>query len=650
MVDSPSPFGAPCTSTRPSVIAALTLALAASVVPVQAATESRVVPHAFVSATAVRPGGTFRVAVHLSIDAAWHVQANPPSEESFIATTLTLDPAAGLAPGTVRYPEGTRLDAPALGGTLLVFNDGVVFGAEVRVAPDAAPGERVLRGKVTFQACDDHTCLFPKSVELTFPIRVDPAAVASAGDENPEIFRALATLLPAAETEAPPGGGHPPPPTHAQAPKPTVAAGAAEPAVPATGVAASASPAEASESAGADVAAAIASRGFLLWLLGVFALGLGLNLTPCVYPVLAVTLTYFGRQEGTAGSRAVRAVAYASGIMATFTALFLIAGLSGELFGAWLQNAWVLAALAVVLIALALANFGLYEIQAPAFLRNRVAGGKTGVVGALLMGLAMGIVAAPCVGPLIGGLLLWAGQQRDLGAALAAGLALSGGLGLPYVFLGIFSGSLSSLPRSGDWLKWVEHAMGCVLLGVALYFLAAILPPTWFLPAFALLIAASGIWLGLLDANGRASRPLWFIRGVVFTAALGVAVGLVRLERTDGIEWRDYSSAAVAAAAAAHQPALVEFTAAWCVPCRVMEYGAFKDARVIAESRRFVRLRIDLTGAQDPASLEGVKRYEVAGPPVLVFLGPDGTELRDLRVVEAIGGDELLSRMQRVPR
>ena len=630
----------------------MTLALAASLVPVQAATESRVVPDAFVSAMAVRPGGTFRVAVHLSIDAGWHVQANPPSDEMFIATSLTLEPKADLAPGTVHYPEGTKLDAPALGGTLLVFNDGVVFGAEVRVAPDAAPGDRVLQGKVTFQACDDHTCLFPKSVALTFPIRVDPAAAASAGGKHPEIFGALAPLLPAAESGARTGGGNAPPPSRGEAPRPMATSGAddAEPAVPETAAPESPPRAQAPESAGADVAAAIASRGFLLWLLGVFALGLGLNLTPCVYPVLAVTLTYFARQEGTAGSRAVRAIAYASGIMATFTALFLIAGLTGELFGAWLQNPWVLAALAGVLIALALANFGLYEIQAPAFLRNRVAGGKTGVVGALLMGLAMGIVAAPCVGPLIGGLLLWAGQQRDLGAALAAGLALSGGLGLPYVFLGIFSGSISSLPRSGDWLKWVEHAMGCVLLGVALYFLAAILPATWFLPAFALLIAASGIWLGLLDANGRASRPLWFLRGVVFTAALAVAVGLVRLERTDGIEWRDYSSAAVAAAAAAHQPALVEFTAAWCVPCRVMEYGAFKDPRVIAESRRFVRLRVDLTGAQDPGSLEGVKRYEVAGPPVLVFLGPDGTELRDLRVVEAVGGDELLRRMQHVPR
>ncbi|MGD8376464.1 MAG: cytochrome c biogenesis protein CcdA, partial [Acidobacteriota bacterium] len=509
----------------------------------------------------------------------------------------------GLTVDAVRYPEGEVLDAPALGGNLSVYNDGVVFGATAQVAPDLPEGAQVLRGSVIYQACNDRTCLFPKTVSLEFPVSI--ARSAAAAPLHPEIF---AVLDGAATTGA---GGD----------------------------------VDAAPEAGSTVAAQIASRGFTLWLLGVFVLGLALNLTPCVYPVIAVTLSYFGRQGGGGGGQLLRATAYAAGIAATFTALFLVAGLTGQMFGAWLQSPWVLGGLAAVLVVLALSNFGLFEIQAPAALRNRVAGGRTGVVGALGMGLAMGIVAAPCVGPLIAGLLLWVGQQGDVGNALLVGIALSAGLALPYVLLGMFSGSLAAMPRSGQWMEWIKHAMGFILLGVALYFLASFLPQGWFLPSFAVLVAVAGIWLALLDRAGRGNRVLRVVRTLVLVGALVAAALLVRLEGREGIDWEPYTPQAVAEAAVEGRPVLIEFTAAWCFPCRVLENGPFKDPAVIAASEGFRRLRVDLTG-EEPGALEAVERYHVPGPPVMVFLDAEGRERADLRMIEAVDAAELLDRMR----
>jgi thiol:disulfide interchange protein DsbD len=199
-------------------------------------------------------------------------------------------------------------------------------------------------------------------------------------------------------------------------------------------------------------------------------------------------------------------------------------------------------------------------------------------------------------------------------------------------------------------MEWVKRLMGFVLFGVALYFFSPLLPDGWFLPAFALLALAAGIWLALLEGSGRGTHAMWFLRGATFTVALLAAVFLLRLGGTAGIDWQPYSSAAIESAAARGEPVIIEFTADWCVPCKVMEYGAFKDPEVVQQSRRFVRLRVDLTHQEEPTAVEAIERYQVAGPPTLVFLGPDGKEVRRLRVLETVDADELLTRMRGVPR
>ena len=140
-----------------------------------------------------------------------------------------------------------------------------------------------------------------------------------------------------------------------------------------------------------------------------------------------------------------------------------------------------------------------------------------------------------------------------------------------------------------------------------------------------------------------------FAKGMTVTSAAVAIYVLFSVAQAVGIEWQPYSTGAVDRAASDGRPVMIEFTADWCLPCRVMEYGAFKNADVIQEAGRFVRLRVDLTHQEDPTAVQAVERYQVAGPPVIIFLGGDGGELVDLRVLESMDPDDLLERMRGVP-
>jgi thiol:disulfide interchange protein DsbD len=149
----------------------------------------------------------------------------------------------------------------------------------------------------------------------------------------------------------------------------------------------------------------------------------------------------------------------------TYSILGTVAALTGSLFGSALQNPLVLLLIAFVLVALSLSMFGVYEIKMPAFF-TRIAGQSSqGILGAFLMGLTVGILAAPCIGPFIIGLLSYVGQKGDPVLGFWTFFVLALGMGTPFIFLGILSGSLNRLPRSGEWMVWVKRIFGFVMLG-----------------------------------------------------------------------------------------------------------------------------------------------------------------------------------------
>ena len=216
----------------------------------------------------------------------------------------------------------------------------------------------------------------------------------------------------------------------------------------------------------------------MVWtMLGIFMGGMALNLTPCVYPIIPITVSYFGGKSGQGRGRLlVHGLLYLAGLAVTNSALGVLAALTGGLMGALLQNPLVLVAVAAILVFFATSLFGFWELRLPGSLTQAASKSYAGYFGSLFMGLTLGVVAAPCIGPFVLGLLTWVASMGSPWLGFLVFFTLSLGLGLPLFILALFSGSLERLPRSGEWMLWVRKLMGWVLLAMAAYFIRPLLP------------------------------------------------------------------------------------------------------------------------------------------------------------------------------
>ena len=386
----------------------------------------------------------------------------------------------------------------------------------------------------------------------------------------------------------------------------------------------------------------IEGSGYALTFLWVALLGLALNLTPCVYPLISVTVAFFGGATGAAGRPVVRALAYVLGICLTFSGLGVAAALTGSMFGAALQRPAVLAAIALVLIVLAASNLGLYSFRVPAPLMRRVGRVGEGVLGAFFMGLTMGIVAAPCIGPIVVALLLFVGSRQSAALGFALFFTLALGMGAPYVGLAAAAGRLRRLPRSGPWLEWVERAFAFLLLGLAVYFLAPLLRPGTVRAAYAFLGVAAGIVLGFLTPGGR--RTARWSRQLAGLVLVVVSLGwLISADAGSPITWVPFSEEALARATAAGRPVLIDVGADWCLPCREMERTTFRDPAVVRTANAFATLKIDAT-AGDERVQTILQRFNVPGVPTYLLLDASGRERR--RFVGAVAAQDMLGAMR----
>ena len=438
----------------------------------------------------------------------------------------------------------------------------------------------------------------------------------------------------------------------------------------------SVSTASASESS--QIAALFKDGNPALVLLSFFGFGLLLSLTPCVFPMIPI-LSGIIVNHGHAVSHLrafVLSLAYVLGMALTYAAVGVAAGFSGTLLSSALQNAWVLGGFALVFVVLSLSMFGLYELQMPSALQSRVSDTANRQGGSLpaiaLMGALSALIVGPCVAAPLAGALLYIAQTGNAVLGGAALFVMSLGMGAPLLLVGAFSRSL--LPKSGPWMEGVKKFFGVIMLATALWLVSPVIPLWLQMLCWALLMVIPAIYLHALDplpphahgwqrlgkglgvillVGGAAMligvlggakdplQPLGFLRGGM--AAESPAPTFERVASIERLEAR------LTASKSAGKPVMLDFYADWCVSCKEMERFTFGDPKVAARLKQFVLLQADVT-ANSAADLALLKRFDLYGPPGIIFWDAKGHQQDDLRVIGFQSAEQFLPTLERVLR
>ena len=415
------------------------------------------------------------------------------------------------------------------------------------------------------------------------------------------------------------------------------------------------------------------SGGAWATILAFFGAGLLLAFTPCVLPMVPILSGIIvGEGQITRPRAFALSLAYVLGMAVTYTAIGIAAALSGTLLSSSLQNAWVLGGFAIVLAALSLSMFGLYELRLPSFMitplstaQGGLRGGK--IASVALMGTLSAAIVSPCVAAPLAGALLYIGQTGDTVLGGAALFSMAAGMGAPLLLIGISGAAF--LPKSGPWMNAVKYFFGVLLLAMAIFMVSPVLPSAAHLALWSALLIGVAVFLGALDSLSPEAPPIARLAKTLGILALiaGVAQGYGALSgATDPLQPivsvkanRDAPTQTVrfeelrtlaeldSRIESARTPVMLDFSAAWCVACKEMDRFTFSDPRVQARLAGIRLLRADVTHntADDKAML---KRFRLFGPPGIIFFDNEGRELTEARVIGYQPADKFLTTLDRI--
>ncbi|MGK9367598.1 protein-disulfide reductase DsbD family protein [Melioribacter sp. Ez-97] len=528
------------------------------------------------------PNSNYKFAVKLNISEEWHINSNNPNEDFLIPTRiLSEDPRFQFA--KIVYPEAKELKFEFSDKPVSVFDGTIYIGALLRIDAALEEGDYRIPIKITYQACNNQSCLPPSSLTDTLLVKVVKEN-APAAELNSEIFKNIDFGKTSIE-----------------------------------------------ENNDNTIASTLESSGLLLSLLFVFLGGLALNLTPCVYPLIPITVGYFGGQsEGRTGRLFLLGSLYVLGMALTYSVIGVVTALSGAVFGSLLQNTIVIIVIALLFVILSLSQFGVYEFKLPDSWVMKAGGAKSGYFGAFFMGLTMGIVAAPCIGPFVLGLVTYVAAKGDPVYGFWLFFVMALGLGLPYLFLALFSGKIKSLPRAGDWMEGVKHVFGFLLLGMAVYFVAPLFPKEinlYFLPVFGIVAA---LILLVFDKTANNIKGFRIFKTIFSIVVLALSVYSLLPADKPELPWEKFSEEKYQASLDNGEKMIIDFYADWCIPCKELEAITFADAKVAEKMKEFKLFKVDMTQTISEETEKLRNKFNIVGMPTVLIIDSSGREVKRL--------------------
>jgi thiol:disulfide interchange protein DsbD len=591
----------------------------------------------------VRSGEGAQVVLTARIEKGWHLYSLTQPPGGSLPTSIELLPGAVLkSAGKPVQPTFIKKPNPAFKITDELYEKGVSFGIPVTVTGKS--GKQSAKVKVRYMVCNEKTCLPPKTETINVAFTV------SEGIARPDQLKPV-TSIPTQEFST----------TNAEiSPAPTAQ-------TPTTPAPTATAPDDIARRVNTAQSSGIFSFIFLALTMGFIAL-----LTPCVFPMIPITVSFFTKQQEKEGGRGLRGpIAFCLGIIVTFTGIGL---LISALFGAsgitrFAANPWLNLTMAAVFVALALNLFGVFEIVVPPALLDRVqpkhnAGkGKPSLLAPVLMGLAFSLTSFTCTVPFVGTLLVSTAQGSPIWPALGM-LAFSAAFAAPFFLLALFPQWLSKLPKSGGWLISVKAFMGFLELAAALKFLSTAdyvwqlgwLTRPMFLSIWSTIFLIAGFyllrWLRLpSDADSNTPGTLRRVLGVatigagiyllaaISSAPLGALAayppppeyGAPEGTHSSAITWlKDDYEGALAQAKQSNKPVLLDFTGYACTNCRQMELEVLTKPPIEKELNNFVTARLYTDGTDAKSQIQSKLQVEKFGTPALplyVILSPEGKEI-----------------------
>lgn len=497
---------------------------------------------------------------------------------------------------SLESPEGFQLGAFQVSPTKDVFdkfskkNKQVILEKAVMIAPLEAPEKlsadmKSLVLKLRYQACSESYCLFPKEKIITIPLTLSLSPMdvnASSSNWSNMSFYDLKFE---------------------------------------------------------DVL----EKGWFLTFLFVFLFGVLTSFTPCVFPMIPITLAVLGKEAHarTRWQHILVSHVYVIGMATTYSILGVLAALSGALFGSYMSHPIVLGFMCFVFLIMSFSMFGVFNFDIPDVIRNRFLSKVQyhGYIGAFISGLLAGVVASPCVGPVLVSILTFVARIQSVPLGFGLLFTYAMGMGQLFIFLGIFSQLTKKLPKSGPWMDGVKFVFGVMMLGVFYYYLGLLTPSRVWDILFGIGLVVLSSSYGAFAANHHLTTWLRLRKGImqsgILVGSAFIIVGIfdlrpilqnkniVEIKSSSALPWQKYEKNYFEQAIKSGKPILIDFFADWCAACKELESETFSDPRVQVLASNFILIKFDATN-DSPELTELKKQFSIQGLPTIIFYNKKG--------------------------